>query len=64
MNLSNQELLFGAFSGLSIAVADSAEELFTEVDYVTNNNGGHGAVREILACYFEAVNINPTDLVT
>lgn len=50
--------------GLSIAVADSAEELFAEVDYVTNNKGGHGAVREVLACYFEAVNINPADLVT
>ena len=49
---------------LSIAVADSAEELFDEVDYVTIKNGGDGAVREILACYFEAVNINPTDMVT
>lgn len=50
--------------GLSIAVADSAEELFGEVDYVTNKKGGQGAVRELLACYFEAVNINPADLVT
>jgi len=43
--------------GLSIAVADSSP------DYVTERNGGKGAVREVLEGYFEAVGINPKDLV-
>ncbi len=49
--------------GLSIAVADSAEELIDEVDYVTKQNGGHGAVREVIKAYFAANNINPMDYV-
>ncbi len=49
--------------GLSIAVADSAEELIDEVDYVTKRNGGHGAVREVIKAYFAATNINPMDYV-
>ena len=49
--------------GLSIAVADSAPDLLDEVDYVTERNGGRGAVREVIECYFEAVGINPKDLV-
>lgn len=50
-------------SGLSIAVADSARELFEVVDYVTRANGGEGAVREILEAYFEAVKVNPRELI-
>ncbi len=50
-------------SGLSIAVADSAKELIAAVDYVTAKDGGKGAVREVLELYFEAVGINPIDLV-
>lgn len=49
--------------GLSIAVADSSPDLIDEVDYVTARNGGRGAVREVIECYFEAVGINPKDLV-
>jgi 3-deoxy-D-manno-octulosonate 8-phosphate phosphatase (KDO 8-P phosphatase) len=49
-------------AGLSIAVADSAPELIEEVDYVTVAKGGHGAVREIIECYFEAIKKDPKDL--
>jgi 3-deoxy-D-manno-octulosonate 8-phosphate phosphatase (KDO 8-P phosphatase) len=45
--------------GLSIAVADSAPELLEEVDYITKAKGGHGAVREIIECYFEAIGEDP-----
>ncbi|KAA3634070.1 MAG: hypothetical protein DWP97_07855 [Calditrichaeota bacterium] len=45
--------------GLSIAVADSNEELIDVVDYVTKKKGGHGAVREVIEYYFEAVNLDP-----
>jgi len=41
--------------GLSVAVADSAPELLETVDYVPERGGGQGAVREILECYFEAI---------
>ena len=47
--------LKGAIVGLSVAVADSARELIDEVDFVTEHDGGEGAVREILECYFEAI---------
>jgi len=50
--------------GLSVGVADSAPDLLDEVDYVTQTAGGKGAVREVLECYFEAVGVNPKDLVT
>lgn len=33
--------------GLSITVADAVEEVKRRVDFVTNNKGGQGAVREI-----------------
>jgi 3-deoxy-D-manno-octulosonate 8-phosphate phosphatase (KDO 8-P phosphatase) len=46
-------------AGLSIAVADSSPRLIEVVDYVTERRGGHGAVREILDCYFEAIDQNP-----
>lgn len=45
--------------GLSVAVADSAGELIEEVDYVTETNGGYGAVREIIKYYFKARGIDP-----
>ena len=45
--------------GLSIAVADSCPELLECVDYVTEKNGGYGAVREVLEAYFEAVRLDP-----
>ncbi len=49
--------------GLSVGVADSSPDLLDEVDYVTERNGGKGAVREVIECYFDAVGINPKDLV-
>lgn len=33
--------------GLSITVADAVDEVKERVDLVTNNKGGHGAVREV-----------------
>jgi 3-deoxy-D-manno-octulosonate 8-phosphate phosphatase (KDO 8-P phosphatase) len=50
-------------AGLSIAVADSAKELLNVVDYITVENGGCGAVREVLEAYFEAVGKNPLDFI-
>ena len=49
-------------SGLGIAVADSAPELIEVVDYVTQKPGGEGAVREIIDCYFEAIDTDPRSL--
>jgi len=49
--------------GLSIAVADSADELIEEVDYVTEAKGGHGAVREILKAYFIGNNLDPASFI-
>jgi 3-deoxy-D-manno-octulosonate 8-phosphate phosphatase (KDO 8-P phosphatase) len=34
--------------GLAIAVADAAPEVISQVGYVTNAAGGHGAVREVI----------------
>jgi 3-deoxy-D-manno-octulosonate 8-phosphate phosphatase (KDO 8-P phosphatase) len=48
--------------GLSIAVADAADELKEIVDYVTESKGGKGAVREILKAYFRAQDIDPSSL--
>ncbi len=47
-------------AGLSIAVADSAEELLQVVDYVTAAKGGCGAVREVIKAYFKGNNLDPT----
>ncbi len=49
--------------GLSVAVADSAEELKEQVDFVTEAKGGQGAVREVIKYYFEANNIDPLEWV-
>lgn len=50
--------------GLSVAVADSAEELIEVVDYVTEKNGGHGAVREVIKAFFKGKGIDPADFLT
>lgn len=50
--------------GLSIAVADAAEELKEEVDYVTEAKGGFGAVREVLTAYFQGNNLDPMSVLT
>lgn len=34
--------------GMSVAVADAADELRQAADYTTSLNGGHGAVRELI----------------
>ncbi|MFH1373653.1 MAG: HAD-IIIA family hydrolase [bacterium] len=44
---------------LSVAVADAAEDLKEVVSYVTREKGGQGAVREVLECFFEAINKDP-----
>ncbi|RKX25791.1 MAG: phenylphosphate carboxylase subunit delta, partial [Candidatus Zixiibacteriota bacterium] len=46
-------------AGLSVAVANSSPELIETVDYVTSARGGNGAVREILECYFQAIDKDP-----
>ncbi len=51
-------------AGVSIAVADSSVDLIDEVDYVTVKDGGKGAVREVIECYFEAVGFDPKERVT
>lgn len=45
--------------GLSVAVADSCQELKATADYVTTKRGGYGAVREVIESYFEAIGTNP-----
>ena len=49
--------------GLPIAVADSAAELLSCVDYVTRAKGGGGAVREVIEAYFESRALNPREFV-
>jgi 3-deoxy-D-manno-octulosonate 8-phosphate phosphatase (KDO 8-P phosphatase) len=49
--------------GLSIAVADANRELIREAAFVTESKGGCGALREILEDYFEAVDIDPRELI-
>lgn len=48
--------------GLSIAVADSCDELIDVVDYVTDHDGGLGAVREVIELYFKAIDVDPKGL--
>ena len=47
--------------GLSIAVADSTRYLLDVVDFVTEKNGGQGAVREVIEHYFKAVKLDPNE---
>jgi 3-deoxy-D-manno-octulosonate 8-phosphate phosphatase (KDO 8-P phosphatase) len=44
---------------LPIAVADASHDYLNCVAYITSKNGGHGAVREVLECYFEAIGKDP-----
>lgn len=46
-------------AGLSIAVADSCDELLAVTDHVTTKSGGHGAVREVLEAYFTGTGNDP-----
>ena len=49
--------------GLPIAVADAVPELCDAVAYVTGQKGGRGAVREVIQCYFEAIEKRPEEFV-
>ena len=49
--------------GLSIAVADSAPELVDRVDYITENDGGKGAVREVIQAWFASRDIKAESLI-
>ena len=49
--------------GLSVAVADAAEELIEVVDFVTDGCGGKGAVREVIRAYFDGKGIDPGEFV-
>lgn len=40
--------------GFSVAVADALDVVKKSVDYVTKNNGGHGAVREVCEMILKA----------
>ncbi|MCG8449594.1 MAG: HAD hydrolase family protein [Pirellulales bacterium] len=42
--------------GLGVAVADAADELRQDADYVTSQNGGHGAVRELVEVLLKNTN--------
>lgn len=45
--------------GLSVAVADSCQELKAVADFVTTRQGGKGAVREVIESYFQAIETDP-----
>jgi 3-deoxy-D-manno-octulosonate 8-phosphate phosphatase (KDO 8-P phosphatase) len=45
--------------GLPVAVADASPRFIEVAAYVTRRTGGHGAVREILEDWFEAVGKDP-----
>ncbi len=49
-------------AGIGIAVADSSDDLLAVADFVTQKPGGHGAVREVIECYFEAIQQDPKSL--
>jgi 3-deoxy-D-manno-octulosonate 8-phosphate phosphatase (KDO 8-P phosphatase) len=57
------DLSIGRKVGLPIAVKNAAKEFKEIALYVTKNNGGEGAVREVIECYFEAVDKNPEDFI-
>jgi 3-deoxy-D-manno-octulosonate 8-phosphate phosphatase (KDO 8-P phosphatase) len=42
--------------GLSVAVADAAEEICQAADYTTSVNGGHGAIREVVELLLKNTN--------
>jgi 3-deoxy-D-manno-octulosonate 8-phosphate phosphatase (KDO 8-P phosphatase) len=49
--------------GLPIAVADAVDDLKEVAAYVTENAGGHGAVREVLQGYFDATGVDPKEFI-
>ena len=57
------DLSIGRKVGLPIAVKNAAREFKSIAKYITKNNGGEGAVREVIECYFEAVGKNPEEYI-
>ena len=57
------DLSIGRKIGLPIAVRNAAKEFKEIALYVTKQNGGEGAVREVIECYFEAVGKNPEEYI-
>jgi 3-deoxy-D-manno-octulosonate 8-phosphate phosphatase (KDO 8-P phosphatase) len=57
------DISIGERVGLPIAVQDAASGYKQIVAYITEHNGGQGAVRELLECYFEAIGKNPREFV-
>ena len=49
--------------GLPIAVTGSSPDLLKIARYVTRKPGGHGAVREVLECYFSGTGRRPEDYI-
>jgi len=45
--------------GLPIAVADACRDLKEVAHYITTQPGGHGAVREVIECWFLAKHLDP-----
>lgn len=57
------DISIGKRVGLPIAVSN-ASKLYKEItQFVTKNEGGNGAVKEVIECYFEAVGKNPMDYI-
>lgn len=57
------DISIGKKVGLPVAVRNAAKEFKDIALYVTKNDGGNGAVREVIECYFEAVGKNPEDYI-
>jgi 3-deoxy-D-manno-octulosonate 8-phosphate phosphatase (KDO 8-P phosphatase) len=57
------DISIGQKVGLPIAVHNAAAGYKAVVQFVTENDGGQGAVRELLECWFEAVGKDPKDYI-
>jgi 3-deoxy-D-manno-octulosonate 8-phosphate phosphatase (KDO 8-P phosphatase) len=57
------DISIGQKVGLPVAVHNAAAGYKAVVQYVTENDGGQGAVRELLECWFEAVGKDPKDYI-
>ena len=43
-------------AGFGVAVANAVDEVKQAADYITNRNGGHGAVREVIEYILKKTN--------
>ncbi|MEW6411368.1 MAG: HAD hydrolase family protein [Candidatus Zixiibacteriota bacterium] len=55
------DIKLAKLASVGIAVADSSPDMLDAADFVTEKNGGEGAVREVIEYYFEANNIDPKE---